>query len=75
VALGESLFEIRRGDVAFPLDLSEGGELQPMPDSRRIDDLIGSGELESSLSRSGVAEDREGVIVLAVVCNGGLVER
>lgn len=31
----------------------DGGECQPRPDSRRIDDLIGSGELDKSLSLSG----------------------
>ena len=50
---------ILRGDVIDPelpelmLPRFEGGEFQPMPDSRRIDDLIGSGELDKSRSRSG----------------------
>lgn len=31
--------------------LSGGVDAQPMPDSRKMDDLRGSGELEKSLSR------------------------
>ena len=40
---GDSLFEIRSGEVIEPLFsdsfASGGGEVHPMPDSRRIDDL------------------------------------
>ena len=32
-------------------------ELQPMPDSRKMEDLIGSGEFESSRSRRGDLRD------------------
>lgn len=47
---------MRKGVVREPpllVDSEEGGEFQPIPDSRRIDDLIGSGELDRSLSRNG----------------------
>jgi hypothetical protein len=47
---------IRSGEVAGPslsLALDEGGEFQPIPDSLRIEDLIGSGEFERSLSLRG----------------------
>jgi hypothetical protein len=53
---GNSRFAIRRGEV---IELEEGAvELaddvaQPMPDPRRIEDLIGSGEFESKRSRRG----------------------
>lgn len=61
--LGESLFAILRGDVielAFPEEetgFAEADVFQPMPDSRKIEDLIGSGEFESSLSRKGDLRD------------------
>ena len=59
---GESRFAIRRGDVMVPLLLAdwtefEDEEFQPMPDSRKMDDLIGSGEFESSRSRRGDFRD------------------
>ena len=59
---GESRFAIRRGDVMVPLlpaDWAEfeDEEFQPMPDSRKMDDLIGSGEFESSRSRRGDFRD------------------
>jgi hypothetical protein len=50
---------ILRGDVIEPelpelmLPKFRGGEFQPMPDSRRMDDLIRSGELDKSRSRNG----------------------
>jgi hypothetical protein len=56
---GESRFAILKGDVIEPelpeltLLSFDGGEFHPMPDSRRIDDLIGSGELDKSRSRNG----------------------
>jgi hypothetical protein len=53
---GESRLAIRRGDVMVPL-LPEDEEFQPMPDSRKMDDLIGSGEFESSRSRRGDLRD------------------
>jgi hypothetical protein len=50
---GDSRFDIRRGDVTVGLVvLFDGGEFQPMPDSRRMLDLMGSGELECSRSRN-----------------------
>lgn len=63
---GESLFAIRRGDVielAFPEEeagFAEADVFQPIPDSRKIEDLIGSGEFESSLSRKGDLRDAIG---------------
>jgi hypothetical protein len=45
--------DIRKGDVGFFFFDSVGGELQPMPDSRRIDDFIGSGELDKRRSLKG----------------------
>lgn len=61
--LGESRFEIRSGDVielVLP-DEETGFEavdaFQPIPDSRKIEDLIGSGELERSRSRKGDLRD------------------
>lgn len=63
---GESLFAILRGDViepAFPEEetgFAEADVFQPMPDSRKIEDLIGSGEFESSLSRKGDLRDAIG---------------
>ena len=35
------------------LPVLEVGEIQPIPDSRMMDDLMGSGELDKSLSLSG----------------------
>lgn len=62
--MGESRLAIRRGDVIVPLVLLpadwtefEDEEFQPMPDSRKMDDLIGSGEFESSRSRRGDFRD------------------
>jgi len=55
---GESRFAIRRGEVVDPV-LPEDGreaedeEFQPMPDSRSIEDLIGTGEFESKRSLKG----------------------
>lgn len=55
---GESRLAILRGDVTeLELeveDIEPGCEdAQPIPDSRRIDDLIGSGEFERRRSRRG----------------------
>lgn len=58
---GESrCLAIRRGDTSdLPLTSvsgergPDGGELQPIPDSRRIEDFIGSGELDRRRSRKG----------------------
>lgn len=50
---------MRRGEVTDPVLPEEGTELvaeeafQPIPDSRRIEDLIGSGEFESKRSLKG----------------------
>jgi hypothetical protein len=63
-ALGESRFAIRSGDVIeLALPDEETGlfeavdAFQPIPDSRKIEDLIGSGELERSRSRKGDLRD------------------
>src|ERR1700728_1517706 len=52
----------------------ELGEFQPWPDSRRMEDLIGSGEFESNLSRSGrvvvVGAFVEDVVAFVVVVVG-----
>ena len=59
---GVSRFSIRRGDIsesALLVDDTEpvfcgcGFGFHPMPDSRRIDDLMGSGEFERRRSRKG----------------------
>ena len=48
----------------------DGGEVQPNPDSRKMDDLIGSGELDISLSRNG----EETSFGLAIVAGNGWAE-
>jgi hypothetical protein len=53
--LGESLFAIRRGEVTESALPEEG--FQPMPDSRKMEDLRGSGEFESRRSRRGDFRD------------------
>jgi hypothetical protein len=57
--LGESRFAIRRGEVMDSALLVDEMEpvlfwgFHPMPDSRRIDDFMGSGEFESRRSLKG----------------------
>lgn len=51
--------EIRRGDVIEPelpelvLPGFDVGEIQPIPESRIMEDLMGSGEFDSNLSLNG----------------------
>jgi hypothetical protein len=61
---GDSRLDMRRGEVMDPEPSDEEVEVeagfveaelepQPMPDSRKMEDLIGSGELERRRSRKG----------------------
>ena len=59
---GESRLEMRRGEMTPPppevlLLWTDGGELQPAPDSRRMLAFTGSGDWEKSLSLRGCALD------------------
>ena len=40
-------------ELELPEPSFDGGEFQPMPDSRRMEDLMGSGELDNIRSRKG----------------------
>lgn len=65
---GESRLEMRKGEtgLALPLILVECWSDQPMPESRSIWFFTGSGELDSSRSRSGDAACRGEVMVVDV---------
>lgn len=83
--MGSSRLAIRRGEVMDPEPSEEEVEVeagfvevevepQPMPDSRKMEDLIGSGEFERRRSRRG--DLREGMMYarLEDVAAGGGVE-